>query len=76
MLGASDEMQLANAVTQNRVIVTQDTDFLRIAATVHDSPGIVFFHAQKLSIGAIIRGVLLIWEVLEPGDMTNRIEYL
>jgi uncharacterized protein with PIN domain len=32
LLHASDETQLAHAVAERRVIVTQDTDFLRIAA--------------------------------------------
>ena len=39
---ASDESQLANGIAQARVIVTQDTDFLRIASSGRQHPGIIF----------------------------------
>jgi predicted nuclease of predicted toxin-antitoxin system len=43
LLHASDETQLVYAVAQQRVIVTQDTDFLRSAAARHETPGIAFY---------------------------------
>lgn len=76
LLGASDDNQLQFAIAENRVIVTQDTDFLRIAATGQSFPGIVFYQDQQRSVGDVIRGVLLIWEILEPGEMTDRVEFL
>ena len=76
LLGVSDQEQLDYAVLQGRVIITQDTDFLRISAIGQDSPGIVFFHGQQPSIGNVIRGVLLIWEAYDPEEMANRVEYL
>jgi predicted nuclease of predicted toxin-antitoxin system len=76
LLQASDEAQLAFAVAQGRVIVTQDTDFLRLAAADQQTPGIAFFPGQGRSIGQIIRDLLLIWEVYEPEEMRNRIEFL
>jgi predicted nuclease of predicted toxin-antitoxin system len=76
LLQASDEEQLAYATAQSRVIVTQDTDFLRLAAAGQEHPGIVFYPAQNRSIGQVIRDVQLIWEVYEPEEMRNRVEYI
>jgi predicted nuclease of predicted toxin-antitoxin system len=76
LLSATDEEQIAFAVLQNRVLFTQDRDFLRLhgAATAH--PGIAYCGKDTKSIGAIIQGLVLIWEVLEPEEMANRVEFL
>jgi hypothetical protein len=76
LLQAPDEVQLAYAVAQGRVIVTQDTDFLRLAATGQETPGIAFYPDQARSLGQIIHALLLIWEVYEPEEMRNRVEFL
>jgi uncharacterized protein with PIN domain len=75
LLHVSDQEQLTYAVAQGRVIVTQDTDFLRIAAG-QETPGIAYYPDQSRSIGQVIRDLLLIWEVFEPDEMRNRIEFL
>jgi hypothetical protein len=74
-LGASDEAHLALAASDGRVIFTQDDDFLRLHATGIDHAGIAYAH-QHTSIGDIIRGLMLIYQVLEPGDMQNHVEFL
>ena len=72
---ATDEEQLAFALAQGRVIFTQDADFPRLhAAGVHHA-GIVYA-SQQTPIGAVIRGLMLIVEVLEPDDMMDHLEYL
>jgi len=76
LLSASDLEQLDYIVREGRVIITQDTDFLRLAASGHAHPGVIFYPAGTRSIGDVIRGVRLIWELLEPAEMQNRIEYL
>ena len=76
LLHVSDEAQLAYAVAQGRAIVTQDTDFLRIAAAGQETPGIVFYSVQGRSIGKLIGDLLLIWEVYEPDEMRNHVEFL
>jgi predicted nuclease of predicted toxin-antitoxin system len=60
LLHTSDDAQLAYALTQTRVIVTQDTDFLRMAAAGEQTPGIVFYPDQGRSLGQVIRALLLI----------------
>jgi hypothetical protein len=76
LLQASDEVQLAYAVAQRRVIVTQDTDFLRLTAAGQETPGVVFYPDQGRSLGQIIHALLLIWEVYEPEELRNRVEFL
>ena len=57
-----------------RLIFTQDSDFLRLASTA-DHAGIVYA-TQERTIGEIIKGLMLIFEVLELEEMTGRVEYL
>jgi uncharacterized protein with PIN domain len=75
MCGAADEEHLALAYGQGRVVFTQDTDFLRLDALGRRHAGIVYA-SQRTSIGEIIRGLLLIHQVLEAEEMLGRIEFL
>ena len=76
LLQADDLEQLAYIMLQGRVIVTQDPDFLRLHAAGHPHPGIAFYPSASRSIGKVIRGIRMIWELLEPAEIANRIEYL
>lgn len=72
----SDAALWAFIQTQRRVIITHDTDFLRLASQNQDHPGIVFCNKTDRSIGEIIRNVILIYEILTPEEISGRIEYL
>ena len=74
LLSAGDEEQLVFALEQGRVIFTHDDD-LRLAAAGKQHAGIVY-GSQKLPLGAIIRGLMLIYEVLAPEEMQNQVEFL
>lgn len=76
LLAATDEVQAAYALTEGRVIFTQDEDFLAIHARGIPHAGIAFCKKDTLGIGWMIRGLVLIWEVYEPAEMVNRVEYL
>jgi len=76
LLGASDESHLAFANHEQRIIVTSDSDFLRLHSEGRQHPGIVYCHQQSRSVGEIIRRLAFIWEVLEADEMHNRIEFL
>src|SRR3954451_16187044 len=69
LLSATDDEQLDYIIREGRVIVTQDTDFLRIHSAGRAHPGIAFYPAGGRSVGDVIRGTRLIWEALEPADM-------
>jgi predicted nuclease of predicted toxin-antitoxin system len=58
------------------VIVTHDADFLRLASGDNNHPGIAYCHKESLSIGEIIRSLILIHQILTPEDMIGHIEYL
>ena len=75
MLGASDAEPLTDALRTQRVLFTQDADFLRLAAAGIPHAGIVYA-LQGRSIGEIIRGLMLIYQMLEGDEMAERIEYL
>lgn len=73
--GASDEEQLEFAISEGRVLFTQDDDFLRIAASGKPHRGIVYA-PQHAPIGRIVQGLMLIFQVLEAEDMVDGIEFL
>lgn len=75
MLAASDEEHLERARSEGRVIFTQDDDFLRLHASGREHSGIVYA-PQGMSIGEIIRGLMLIYQVLEAEEMVGHIESL
>jgi hypothetical protein len=75
MMGVSDEMYLSFAYAQGRVLFTQDADFLRLAAAGASHVGIVYA-PQYTSLGDIIRGLLLIHQVLDAEDMVGKLEYI
>jgi len=75
MLRATDEDHLRLAADQGRVIFTQDDDFLRLDAQGHEHAGIVYA-AQQTPIGSMVRGLMLVYEVLTPDEMRNHVEYL
>jgi len=75
MRSASDDEQLAFALSQGRVVFTQDADFLRLHAAGARHAGIVYAQ-QGVSIGAVIRKLMLIVEALDLDDMTDHIEFV
>ena len=73
--GASDEEHLVRARTEGCVLFTQDDDFLRLHAAGVTRAGIVYA-PQRTSVGDIIRGLMLIHQLLEARDMQRHVEYL
>ena len=75
MLRARDEPHLAFAVREGRVIFSQDADFLRLHAAGRPHAGIVYA-PQGTPIGAIVRRLMLIYDLLSPEDMASHVEFL
>ncbi len=75
MLSASDVEHVMRARNDGRVIVTQDDDFLRLHAEGVEHRGIVYA-PQGTSIGDLIRGLMLIYEVLDAEEMRGNVEFL
>ena len=76
LLGAGDEKQLAFAHSDSRVLVTCDTDFLRLHDRGVPHAGIVYSPRGKRSIGELIHGLIMLAECLRPEEMQNHVEYL
>ena len=76
LLGAEDIEHLAFALRENRVLVTQDEDFLAMhtSGTLH--AGIAYCHQQSRSIGELIRALMLIHQCLTAEEMVGRVEFL
>jgi len=75
LLAANDVTHLRFVREVSRVIVTQDDDFLRLAAAGESHAGIVYA-PQHTSVSALIHGLLLIHRVLDAEEMVNHVEFL
>jgi predicted nuclease of predicted toxin-antitoxin system len=74
--GMSDEEHLAYALRENRVIITQDSDFLVLHHRQIEHAGIVYYKPQTRSVKQLLRSLLLIYELFSPDDMRNHVEFL
>ena len=76
LLGANDEEHVAFALQEGRVILTNDRDFLAIAASEEPHAGIMYCKVGAKSIGYIVDALSFFSEDLKLNDMLNRVEYL
>ncbi len=75
MTGASDIDQLKFALRNEKILFTQDNDFLKLHSSGIIHSGIVYSH-QGTSMGNVIRGLQMIYEVLNNSDMKNHVEFI
>lgn len=73
--GFSDREQLAFALTEQRVMVTMDSDFLTLAVEGISHAGIGYANPRR-TIGDFIRALMLLSDVLTPAEMADHVEYL
>ncbi len=71
---ADDGELFAYANENQRVMVTHDSDFLILHGEGVEHAGIVYFN-RPMSIGEMIRSLLLIYEVMEAEEMFNHVEF-
>jgi predicted nuclease of predicted toxin-antitoxin system len=74
--GADDEQHVAFALTEVRVVVTHDDDFLVLHSQGVPHAGIAFCHQGDRTIGEMLRSLLLMNECLEPNEMLGRVEFI
>jgi predicted nuclease of predicted toxin-antitoxin system len=74
-LGAKDDWLMKRARSLQAVLVTQDSDFLSLAAQGLPHGGIVFVK-RKTSVGQLIRALLALADRYEPGEMENQIAFV
>jgi predicted nuclease of predicted toxin-antitoxin system len=76
LLGSEDLDQIAYGIAQRRVIFSEDDDFLSLASTGQIHAGVAYCHQHTRTIGQIVRALQLIWEIYEPDEMVNRVEFI
>lgn len=74
-LGAPDEDQLAFATRAGRVLYTQDADYLRLHHAGAAHAGIVYAK-QGRPVGEVIRGLLLVYDLLDADGMRGAVEFV
>ena len=76
---AEDEVLLEVATAEGRLLLTNDTDFLRIhhewMLYGKSHAGIVFWE-QQMAIGRVVRGILHYAAKTAPADAANYVHYL
>src|SRR5947209_8657829 len=74
--GAPDTAHLAFGLAQGRVVFTSDEDYLVLHSAGTPHAGFAYCHQQRRFTGDVIRGLVLLWQVLEPEDMVNHVEFI
>ncbi len=72
---APDREHIERATQEGRIIFTQDTDFLRLHDEGVPHAGMVYA-SQQTPVGRIVRGLMLIHDVLTPQEMEEHVEFL
>ncbi|MBC8117180.1 MAG: DUF5615 family PIN-like protein [Candidatus Saccharimonas sp.] len=76
----ADEELLRRATELGRVLVTQDRDFLGIAADWRAGgrmfAGIVYSHQERMAVGQLVHQLELLAKCGEPGELLNQVYYL
>jgi hypothetical protein len=67
---------IALALPAVPVIVAPDDDRLILRPQGVRHPGIASCHQHEPTIGPVISALVLLWQVLEPHELENRIGYL
>ncbi len=75
LLGSTDEAQIAFALSERRVLVSHDDDFLMIAQG-REHGGVCYCHQQKYAIGDLLRMLLLVHACCTADDMRGHVEFL
>jgi len=78
--GMPDTVILDRAMDIQRVVFTQDEDFLAIANRRQQEEvnfsGVIYAHQQKVTVGDCIRDLEIVAKVNEPEDLVNCVQYL
>jgi hypothetical protein len=78
--GSPDQVLLDEALAEERIMLTCDTDFLRLAGERHASgiefAPIVFWPQQQRSIGNVVRSVIQVATNHTYADACSRVFFL
>jgi predicted nuclease of predicted toxin-antitoxin system len=72
----SDEEQLAFALSQNRVLITQDTDLLVLHSQKAPHAGIAYYKPQTRTVKQLLRSLRNLHDQSSAEDVHNEVVYL
>jgi predicted nuclease of predicted toxin-antitoxin system len=75
LLGATDERHLAYALGERRVVLTQDDDFLRLAASGVPHAEVVYCKQGTRTLGEIIEYLELMDACMSQDEMIDHVEF-
>jgi predicted nuclease of predicted toxin-antitoxin system len=73
---ASDDSQLALAHAGGRVLITFDSDFVRMSAAGAPHRGIVFGTNQQRPLRELVDRIVIIWRTLTPAEMVGQVQFV
>lgn len=76
LLGLADAEVLNRSSAAGRVLVTHDSDFLRLHGQRYHHAGIAYCQQGTRTIGQLVASLVLIYEALEADEMKGRVEFL
>ena len=76
LAAASDADQLAFVLSQERVFVTRDADFLVLHSQDVAHAGIAFWHSKRRNIGRLVLDLVLLWRAVTAEEMRGRVEFV
>lgn len=80
LTGSGDSVILDRATELNRVLFSQDDDFLREAIRLQEEGkyffGVVYAHKLRVSVGNCVRDLEVIAKAAELEELENRVQYL
>lgn len=78
--GVDDEIILRRSSTLNRVVFTQDDDFLFIANQLQQQgiffTGVIYAHQRKITIGDCVHDLEILAKAADPEDFVSLVQYL
>jgi predicted nuclease of predicted toxin-antitoxin system len=74
--GADDEVLLEAARRTDRVVVTQDEDFLRHHADGIPHAGVAYYKQGSRTVSQVLQALTQLHDVLTPNDAFGQILYL
>lgn len=75
LLGAADAAYMDRSNREGRVLVTHDGDFLGLHRE-QEHAGIAYCEQGARTVGQMVSGLVLIYEVLDANEMAGRVEFL
>lgn len=73
--GATDTALFSYAVDHDSVLLTNDADFLSLAAD-RDHPGIIFITSQYATVQEVVREIVRLTDQLTPVEFRNSTFYV